>query len=84
MFFVKKSTFFSYVFFEQKKPERNIFWYPGLKKMLLRPQNWTSNKFEKIDIFPKRLVHGFCQKIDMFFLSKQSQKEKFFDLLDRK
>ena len=34
------------------------------------------------------LVHGFCQKIDFFFissfLSKETQKETFFDILDRK
>ena len=38
--------------------------------------------------FPKGLVHGFSQKIDLFlirfFLTKKSQKERVFDILDRK
>ena len=42
----------------------------------------------KKSAFCKGLVHGFIQKIGLFlvcfFLSKKSQKETFFDILDRK
>ena len=57
--------------------------------MLFGPQQLSSTKVEKNRHFPKRLVHGFCQKVDVFFicfffLSQKSQKERFFDILDRK
>ena len=48
--FVKKSTFFLYLFFEQKKPETNRLLYSGYKRMLYRPEKWSSHKVEKIDI----------------------------------
>ena len=83
MVFVKKSTFVFYVFFCAKKArkkhflifwvEKNAFWIAKVK---------FSNSRKKIDIF-----HGFCQKFDLFiifFLNKKSQKETFFDILDRK
>ena len=48
-------------------------------KLLVKP---------KKSAFCKGLVHGFIQKIGLFlvcfFLSKKSQKETFFDILDRK
>ena len=38
--------------------------------------------------FPKGIVHGFCPKIEFFFiwvfLVHSSQKRWFFDILDRK
>ena len=38
--------------------------------------------------FAKGLVHGFCQKIDLFlitfFFEQKRKKETFFDILDRK
>ena len=44
-------------------------------------------KSKKNRHFAKELVHGFCQKIDLFsyvFLSRKGQKETFFYILDRK
>ena len=55
--------------------------------MLFRPAKWSSKKVEKNRHFAKRLVHGFSQKIDLFLcvlLSKESQKETFFDIVNRK
>ena len=88
MVFVKKWTFFSYVFFLDKKSQKQTFFdildRKEEKRMLFRPQKKSSKKLLKIDI----LVHGFCQKIDVFphffFLTKKSQEEIFFDILDRK
>ena len=79
---------FSYLFFlNKKKPERNILWYSGWKIMLFGPQKWSSHKLEKSRHFAKGLVHGLSQKIDLFligfFLIKKSQKERFFDILDK-
>ena len=89
MVFVKKSTFSSYVFFLANKAIRNIFWYSGKNIKFFGPQKWSSQKVEKKRHFAKRLVHGFCQNIELFshiffFLCKKSHKERFFDILDRK
>ena len=47
--------------------------------MLFRPEKWH---------FAKELVHGFCKKIDLslisFFFSKETHKETFFDILNKK
>ena len=47
---IKKSTFFSYALFEQRKPERNISWYSKRKRMLFKPEKWSTKKVEKIEI----------------------------------
>ena len=56
--------------------------------MLFRPEKWSSHKVEKNRHFAKGLVHGFCQKIELFpyviFEQKKRQKETFFNILDRK
>ena len=56
--------------------------------MLFRPEKWSSYKVEKNRHFAKGLVHGFSQQIEIFFisffLSQESQKKTFFDILDRK
>ena len=42
-------------------------------------------KKSKYRPFPKGLVHGFCRNIDVFLiLSKESLKNSFFHILDRK
>ena len=72
-------------FFQQKKGVKKhflIFW-----SMLFRTQKKTSKNSKKNRHFPKGLVHGFCQKIDLFlicFFFAKSHKEIFFDILDRK
>ena len=148
MVFVKKWTFFSIFFFDQKKPERNIFFYilyrkecfldlksevlKNLKKwtfcrkvspwflsknnlslicfffFVKKPTKkhflifWIEKKRKEYFLDHKRKVlknckkSTFCkgvslwffQKIDLFlicfFFGKKSQKERFFDILDRK
>ena len=50
--------------------------------MLYRPEKWSSHKVEKNRHFAKGLVHGFCQKIELFshmlFLSKKKGRKKHF------
>ena len=46
-----------------------------------------SSKSQKIDTFPKRLTHGFGQKMAIFqtsFLGKIGQENVFYDILERK
>ena len=46
-----------------------------------------SSNSRKIDIFPKRLTHGFGPKIEnfpTFFLANIGQKNVFYDILERK
>ena len=56
--------------------------------MLFGPKKRSSHKVKKKRHFAKGLVHGFPQKIDLFlkcfFLSKKSQKETCFNILDSK
>ena len=90
MVFVNKSTFFLYVVFKQKKNYKETFFdILGRKECFLDLKSEVLTQSKKIDILQRGLiVHGFCQKIDLFlmyfFLSKKSKKETFFDILDRK
>ena len=82
MVFVKKSTFFSYVFFWAKKSHKQTFFdILDRKRMLFKPQKKTSKKLYQNRHFAKGLVHGFCQKIDLFlicfFFSKRAIKKYF-------
>ena len=86
-FFVKKSTFFSKIFFEQKARKKcfQIFW---IEKNAFQTTKVKFYKTLKNRHFAKGLVHAFCQKIDLFlmffFSRKKSQNEAFFDILNSK
>ena len=88
MIFVKKSTFFSYLFLEQKKARKNHFFKVLDKKNAFYTKKGKFFKNLKKRHFPKGLVHGFCQQIDRFLicflLSKKSQKKTFLNILDSK
>ena len=43
-----------------------------------------SSKNGKIAIFPKGLVHGFGQKLAIFFKGNIGQENVFYDILERK
>ena len=49
--------------------------------MLFRPEKWSSKKLLKNRNFAKGLIHGFCQKIDLFlicfFWAKKARKKHF-------
>ena len=81
MVFVKKSNLLPRVFVGQIKPEKIVFWYSGLKKMLFRPKKWRFKKLKKNRTFPKRFVNGFCVKIQLFtmcvFWANQVSKDRF-------
>ena len=56
--------------------------------MLFRPEKLSSSKVKKKSTLCKGVSPCFSSKnrpfSHMFFLSKKSQKETFFDILDRK
>ena len=90
MVFVKKSTFFSYLFFfffSKKSQKETFFDILDSKKCFLDLKSEVLENSKNRN-FAKGFVHGFCQKIDLFlicfFLSKKRQKETFFHILDRK
>ena len=88
MVFVKKSTFFWYVSFLAKSHKETFFDILDRKKSSLDLKSEVLTKSKKNRSFAKGLVHGFCQKIDLFsyvfFFKKKGQKEAFFYILDRK
>ena len=77
------------MFFLSKQSQKETFIdLLDRNKCFLDAKNKVLKKSRKNRHFKKGLVHGFCQKIDFFFissfLSKETQKETFFDILDRK
>ena len=59
MVFVKKSNLLPRVFVGQIKPEKIVFWYSGLKKMLFRPKKVTFQKTKKKWNFSKAVCQWF-------------------------
>ena len=83
MVFVKTLTFFHIFFFEQRKPERNIFDILDRKECFLDHKR----KVLKNRHFQSCWSMVFVNKSTFFFyvfFSKKSQKESFFDILDSK
>ena len=87
MVFVKKSTFFSYVFFEQKTQKKTFFDILNKKEPFLDLKSQVSKQSKNRD-FSNGFSPRFFQKIDLFFifflLSKETQEKTFFDILNRK
>ena len=82
MVFVKKSTFFSFVFFFwAKKARKKDFLIFRIEKNAFQTTKDKFYKTLKNRHFAKGLVHGFCVKIDLFlirlFLSKKGRKKNF-------
>ena len=83
MVFVKTLTFFHIFFFEQRKPERNIFDILDRKECFLDHKR----KVLKNRHFQSCWSMVFVNKSTFFFyvfFSKKSQKESFFEILDSK
>ena len=83
----KINLFFSF-FFCKKDQKETLFDILDKKERFLDLKIEVVAKCKKHGHFAKGLVYGFCQKIDLFlicffFLSKKSQKETFFDILDK-
>ena len=55
--------------------------------MLFRPEKWSFQKSKKSNVF-KGLLHGFCQKLELFtmciFCANEATKDCFFNIVDRK
>ena len=90
MVFVKNSTFFLYVlFFSKKSQEERFFDILDTKECFLDLKKEVLSKSKKIDILQRGQSMAFLNKSGIFsylffFLSQESQKETFFDILDRK
>ena len=70
MVFVKKSTFFLYVFFKLKKPERSLFLIFWIENKAF----WTSKK----KFSQSRKKSTFCKGVSPWFLSKNRPFSHFF------
>ena len=71
MVFVKKSTFFLYVFFSAKKAKKNHFLIFCIEKNAFQTKKEKFYKILKNRHFAKGLVHGVCQK------NKKGRKKHF-------
>ena len=86
---VKKSTFFLYVFFFSKKSKKQtVFDILDRKECFLDLKSEVLKKSRK-STFCKGVSPWFLSKnrpfsYMFFILSKESQKQTFFDILDRK
>ena len=79
MVFVKKSTFFHMFLLSKKGQKETFFDILDRKECHLDLKSEVLTKSKNIDIL-KGLVHGYCQKIDLFlclFFNKKSQEEHF-------
>ena len=81
--FLSKNRLFSYMFFFQpKKPERNIFFSFWIVKNAFQTRKVKFQQSQKNRHFAKGLVHGFCQKIDLFlkifFFQGKKPERKIF------
>ena len=88
MFFVKKSNFWSCVFFWQINSENIVFWYSPVKKKAFWTRKLNFEKSPTNQTFWKGLVHSFCRKLDLFiifvFWANQATKKSFLEILDKK
>ena len=61
-----KNGQFSIFFFRQYRPGKCLLRYYATKKILSRQQNQELQHVQKIDVFPKGLIHGYNQKMAIF------------------
>ena len=64
-FWSKEGPLFQLFFFTYYRPGKRILGYFWAKKRLFRPKKQEVQRVEKLH-FPKRLTHGFGQKIAIF------------------
>ena len=65
MAFCRKIEPFLIEVFHRNSMRKHRFWYCGKKRMILSIKNWSFKKLEKMDLFPKELLHGFCPKFEI-------------------
>ena len=87
MVFVKKLTFFSFLFLTKKSQKETFFDILDRKECFLDLKSEVLKNAKKWTVC-KGVSPWFCQKIDLFliffFFTRKSQKETLFDILDRK
>ena len=69
-----------YRFFSLYRPGKCLLRYYTTKKLLSRQQKQELQKVQKIDVFPKKLIHGYNQKMAIFptfFVGNIGQKNVF-------
>ena len=66
MVLLQKWRIFQVFFFRQYRPGKCLLQYSGTKTMPFKLIKTRSSKSQKIDIFPKRLTHGFGPKMAIF------------------
>ena len=88
MEFVKKLTFFLHAFFLQKKARKKQFVVFWKVKNAFYTGKLISSKVKKLYILQRGWYMVFAKippsSYMCFFVSKQSKKETFFDILDSK
>ena len=65
-FWSKNGQFSTFSFFRQYKPGKCLLRYYATKKLLSRQQKQELQKVQKIDVFPKGLIHGYNKKMAIF------------------
>ena len=83
MVLVQEWPFFP--FFLGKIGQENVFYYILEEKNAFLGYKKKNSKSQKIDVFPKRLTHGFGQKMTTFptfFLVNVGQENVFYNILD--
>ena len=71
---------YSCFFFSLYRPGKCLLRYYTTKKLLSRQQKQELQKVQKIDVFPKKLIHGYNQKMAIFptfFVGNIGQKNVF-------
>ena len=88
MVFVKKWTFFLTFFLSKRSKKETFFYILDRKECFLDLKSEVLTKSKNIDILQRGQSMAFLTKstvfLYVFFLTKKSQKERVFDILDRK
>ena len=86
--FGPKMSIFSPFFFQSIQARKMPCTIFQTEKMPFQAMKTRSSKSRKIEIFPKRVTHGFGPKISIFLtffiLGNISQENVFYDILERK
>ena len=78
---------FGHVFIFREISQENVFGNILETKNAFKTIKTRISKSRKIDIFPKRLTHGFGPKMAIFpsfFLGNIGQENVFYNILERK
>ena len=86
MLLLQKWPFFNF-FFLGNIGEENVFHDILKQKNAFKATQARCSKSQKIEVFPKGLIHGFAPKMAIlptFFLGNIVQENVFYDILQRK